>query len=148
MLILPSAPLSAHHPVTPTTRTLPLPLPLVHFPELRVSHVLSSSLIFSLIFSPFPLFPFTYLFIHERYRKRSRDIGRQRSKLPAGSLMQDLIPRHWDHYLSRRQMLNLWAIQVSQCSNSWSRYWIDEHIHALCKFKLKTYSSCTFMYVS
>ena len=40
--------------------TSPLPLPLVHFPELGVSHVLSPSLIFSLIFSPFPFILFHY----------------------------------------------------------------------------------------
>ena len=63
MLIPSSAPFSAHHPVTPIPYPLPLPLPLVHFPELGVSHVLSPSPIFSLIFSPFPLFPFTNFYI-------------------------------------------------------------------------------------
>ena len=33
-----------------------------------------------------------YLFIHERHRERGRDIGRGRSRLPVGSLMQDSIP--------------------------------------------------------
>ena len=47
-------------PVTPTACPPPLPLPLVGFPELGVSHVLSPSLIFSLIFSPFPFIPFHY----------------------------------------------------------------------------------------
>ena len=35
---------------------------------------------------------FIYLFIHEKHRERGRDLGRRRSRLPAGSLMQDLIP--------------------------------------------------------
>ena len=42
-----------------------------------------------------------------------RDIGRGRSRLPAGSLMQDLIPGPRDHDLSWRQTLNHWAIRVS-----------------------------------
>ena len=32
-------------------------------------------------------------------RDRSRDIGRERSRLHAGSLMQDSIPGPWDHAL-------------------------------------------------
>ena len=36
VLILPSAPLSARHPVTPTPHPPPFPLPLVRFPELGV----------------------------------------------------------------------------------------------------------------
>ena len=31
------------HPVTPTTQATTFPVPLVHFPELGVSHILSSS---------------------------------------------------------------------------------------------------------
>ena len=34
----------------------------------------------------------SYLFIHKRHTGRSRDIGRRRSRLHAGSLMWDLIP--------------------------------------------------------
>ena len=56
-------PLQCPSPSHPTPRPPPLPLPLVHFPELGVSHVLSPSLIFSLIFSPFPLFPFINFYI-------------------------------------------------------------------------------------
>ena len=63
VLIPTSAPLSAYHPITPIPHPPPFPLPLVHIPELGVSHVLSSSLIFSLIFSPFPLLPFTNFYI-------------------------------------------------------------------------------------
>ena len=48
-----------------------------------------------------------YLFICERHRERSRDIGRGRSRLPVGSLMQDSIPGPLDHYLSQRQILYL-----------------------------------------
>ena len=39
-----------------------------------------------------PLF-LKILFIHERYRERGRDIGRERSRLHTGSLMQDSTPR-------------------------------------------------------
>ena len=35
---------------------------------------------------------------------RDRDIGRERSRLHAGSLMGDLIPGLQDHALSQRQM--------------------------------------------
>ena len=46
------------------------------------------------------------LFIHERHRVRGRDIGRGRSKLPAGNLRQNSIPGPWDHDLGQRQMVN------------------------------------------
>ena len=55
-------------------------------------------------------FFFKILFIHERHR----DTGRGRSWLHAGNLMWNSIPGPWDHDLSRRQMLNHWATQVSQ----------------------------------
>ena len=56
-----------------------------------------------------------YLFIHERHRerKRGRDTGKGKSRLPAGSLMWDPIPGPRDHNLSWRQMLNHWATQGS-----------------------------------
>ena len=38
--------------------------------------------------------------------EKGRDTGRGRSRLLAGSPMQDSIPRPWDHDLSQRQMLN------------------------------------------
>ena len=41
-------------------------------------------------------------FIHERHMERGRDIGRARSRLPAESLMRDLILGAWDHGLSQR----------------------------------------------
>ena len=43
-----------------------------------------------------------YLFIHEKHR----DIHRRRSRLPAGSLMWDLVLEPWDHDLRQRQTLN------------------------------------------
>ena len=39
--------------------------------------------------------------MRDTYTERSRDIGRERSRLPAGNLMQDLIPGPWDHDLSQ-----------------------------------------------
>ena len=51
-----SAPLSARHPVTPIPRPPPLPLSLVRFPELGVSHGLSPSLRFPTHFLSFPLY--------------------------------------------------------------------------------------------
>ena len=54
-----------------------------------------------------------YLFIHERHKERGRDIGRERSRLPPGSLMRDSIPGPQNHNLSQRQMLNHWATQTS-----------------------------------
>ena len=52
-----------------------------------------------------------YLFTHERYTERGRDISRGRSRPPIGSLMQGLTLRPQDHDLSQRQMLNHWAIR-------------------------------------
>ena len=51
-------PLSACHPVTPTAHPPPFPLPLVCFPELGVSHVLSPFLTFPTHF--FSFIPFHY----------------------------------------------------------------------------------------
>ena len=49
-----------------------------------------------------PLFFFLrfYLYIHERHTQRGKDIGRVRSRHPAGSLKWDLILRPRDHDLS------------------------------------------------
>ena len=55
---------------------------------------------------------FIYLLIHERHTERGRDVGRGRRRLPARSLMQDLIPGPQNHDLSQRQMLNHWATLV------------------------------------
>ena len=56
-----------------------------------------------------------HLFIHERHteRERGRDIGRERSRLHAGSLMWDSILGLQDYALGQRQMLNCWVIQGS-----------------------------------
>ena len=51
-------------------------------------------------------------FMRDTETERGRDIGRGRSRLHAGSLMQDLIPRFGDHALSWRQMLNCSATQA------------------------------------
>ena len=45
-----------------------------------------------------------YLFMRDT--DRGRDIGRGRSRLPAGSVMGDSIPGPQDHDLSQRQTLN------------------------------------------
>ena len=45
-----------------------------------------------------------YLFIHKRHREGGIDIGRGRSRLPAGNPVWDSIPGPWDHALSRRQI--------------------------------------------
>ena len=51
-----------------------------------------------------------YLFIYERQRQREREAGietgRQKGRLPTGSLMRDLIPGLQDHALGQRQVLN------------------------------------------
>ena len=47
-----------------------------------------------------------YLFIHERHRERSRDPGRGRSRLPAGSPMWDSILGPRGHTLGRRRTLH------------------------------------------
>ena len=49
-----------------------------------------------------------------RHTERGRDTGRGRSRLPAESPMQDLIPGPRGHALSWRQALNHWATQASQ----------------------------------
>ena len=52
----------------------------------------------------FRRFYFVYLFVRDI--ERGRDIGKGRSRLPAGSLVQDAILGPRNHNLSRRQMLN------------------------------------------
>ena len=49
---------------------------------------------------------FIYLFMRDTERKRSRDTGSGRSRLPVGSSMQNSIPEPPDHNLSPRQTLN------------------------------------------
>ena len=50
---------------------------------------------------------FIYLFMRDTRERESRDTGRERSRLLAGSPMWDWIPGPRDHALSQRQMLNL-----------------------------------------
>ena len=74
-----------------------------------------------------------YLFFHDRHREnerereRGRDTGRGRSRLHAGNPMWDSIPGLQDHTLSRREVLNRWAIQVSLLicliSGAWHTDW-------------------------
>ena len=47
---------------------------------------------------------FFYFFMRDI--ERGRDIGRGRSRLPAGNLMWNLIPGPQDHNLNQKQMLN------------------------------------------
>ena len=47
-----------------------------------------------------------FIYLFKRDKERGRDIGRGRSRLPVGSLMDDLIPGPRDHTLSCRQMLS------------------------------------------
>ena len=44
--------------------------------------------------------------MRDRERERGRDTGRRRSRLPAWSLIRDLISEPQDQDLSQRQMLN------------------------------------------
>ena len=69
------------------------------------------------------------LFIHERHTERGSDTGRGRSRLHAGSPMQDSIPGPRGDVLSWRQTLNCWATQAFQsvlflnnvpCWSSWA----------------------------
>ena len=50
--------------------------------------------------------------MRDTQRERGGDTGRGRSRLPAGSPMQDSIPGPRDHALSWRQTLNRWATQA------------------------------------
>lgn len=70
--------------------------------------------LFILFFKNFKRF---YLCIHEKHRERGRDTGIGRSRLHAGSSMQDSIPGPQDHTLGRRQGLNHWATQGSPSSD-------------------------------
>ena len=76
-------------------------------------------------------FFFKILFIHERQRETGRDMGRRRSRLPAGSLMRDLILGPGDHNLSWRQMLNHWTTQGPWAFPLWSQpqvWWGQWHL--------------------
>ena len=76
----------------------------------RDEWVFNSSLNASFIFLRF------YLFMRAWGTERGRDIGRERSRLLAGSPMRNLILGLHDHALGRRQALNCWATQAfSEC---------------------------------
>ena len=64
----------------------------------------------NLILFCFVLKDFIYLFMSDT--ERGRDTGRGRSRLHAGSLMQDPVPGPQDHDLSPRQTLNHGATQM------------------------------------
>ena len=68
-----------------------------------------------------------YLFIHERHTERGRDTGRGRSRLPAGSPMQDLTPGPRDHDLSQTQTLKHWATQAPTLSAFLKAKWPNIH---------------------
>ena len=53
-----------------------------------------------------------FIYIFMRDTETCRNVGRGRSRLPTGSLMQNLIPGSQDHAMSQRKMLNHWATQV------------------------------------
>ena len=61
--------------------------------------------------------------MRDRQRERSRDIGRGKSRLHAGSPMWDSIPGPGDQTLSQRQMLNHWATLVSLTLLSLTGFW-------------------------
>ena len=65
------------------------------------------SLLLTSLLPPPPFFKISFIYSWET--EKGRDIGRGRSRLHAGSRLQDLIPGLWDHALSQRQMLNRWA---------------------------------------
>lgn len=48
------------------------------------------------------MFDLFYLFIHERHTERGRDTGKGRTRLPAGTLIQDLIPGPQDPRIMTR----------------------------------------------
>ena len=62
-------PLSVRHPVTHTSCPHPLLPPLVRFPELGVSHVLSPFLIFPTHFFSFPLYSLSLFFIFPKWMR-------------------------------------------------------------------------------
>ena len=71
------------------------------------------SLKISVLLITFHFLFFLIFHLFMRDTERGRDIGRGRSRLHAGNLMQDSIPGPQDHDLSQRQTLNHWATQAS-----------------------------------
>ena len=91
-------PLRVCHPVTPTPCPSPLPPPLVCFPELEVSHVLSPFLIFPTHFSPFPFIPCHY-FLYS--------------------------PNEWDHIMFVLLRLTYFTQRNTfQLHPHWSKWWV------------------------
>ena len=71
-----------------------------------VGGVLCSSVLGSSCGHSFLFFLKDFIYSCETHRERQRHRQKERSRLPLGSPMWDLIPGLWDHDLSRRQMLN------------------------------------------
>ena len=86
-----------------------------------------------------------YLFIHERHTERSRDIGRGRNRLPAGTLMWDSILRFWEEalplshpgILHRFLTIENWWFPERRWGGKWNRWrglrahllwWAQSHI--------------------
>ena len=75
----------------------------------------------SIFFLYSSLSPFLkFLFIHERHIERGRDTGRRRSRLPAGSLMWDLIPGSGHEPKADTQPLS--HPSAPGCGSSWPAY--------------------------
>ena len=78
-----------------------------------------------------------------------RDIGRDRSRIPAGSPMWDLIPGPRDHDLSQRQMFNHWATPQLNFS-CFPNFKVLLFLHFGCKFYCFLYdwllSSWSFLF--
>ena len=64
------------------------------------------------------------LFIHKRLRERGRDVGRGRSRLPAGTLMWDLIPGLQDRALSQGRRS---TAEPPRCPKSHYPNWSCKH---------------------
>ena len=71
------------------------------------------------------LFKKYFSYLSMRDTERGRDIGRGRSRLLVGSLIQDSIPAPQDHDLSQRQMLNHLATQVPHLLPSIERHFCN-----------------------
>ena len=74
-----------------------------------------------------------FIYSWETWKERSKDAGRGRSRLYAGSLTWDSIPGPQDHALGQRQVLNCWAPQGSpgqwfKINNDFKNGTVDGHI--------------------